>query len=249
MKIRLTLVLLAASLLSAALPAAAEFNFAATLVGALPIGTFAEKDGIIGAAPYGWRAVGGGAETGFGFNLELETRVGKVTWVGLRFGYVKHGADAGDLMRYINSLPDTSAAPEEITAMEGDWTETFISVPVRFIAREFRTGSTYLRFDIGWAKVTGTYDGTVRYEDPPAEETFTSEFKFGNQFFLAGGVGVDFMVGESLSIVAEAGYCRIFLSGAEATGAVGPRTVNSIQDFDIQTVEFALGVRIPLGGI
>jgi len=250
MRISLTLMLCALALGCAASTAgAAEVNFGGTIVGAFPVGAFADTEGIIGQSPYGWRAIGGAAGTGFGFNLELETRVGKVTWVGLRFGYVKYGADATDLRNYINSVPDTSSTPQEVTAMDGTWTNTFISFPFRFIARDFQSGNAYLKFDIGWVKVTNSYEGTVRLGDPPADNPFTADFKLGNQFFLAGGVGVDFRVGKSLAIIAEVRYNYIFLGGAEATSTVGLRTIRSVQDFNPQTVEVVVGVRIPLGGI
>jgi hypothetical protein len=250
MRVSLALLLCTLALGCAALPAyAAEVNFAGTIVGAFPVGAFADKEGIISQSPYGWRAIGGAAGTGFGFNLELETRVGKVTWLGLRFGYVKYGADATDLRNYINSVPDTSSTPQEVTAMDGAWTHTFISFPVRFIARDFKSGNTCIRVDIGWVKVTNSYDGTVSYGDPPADQPFTSDFNLGNQFFLAAGVGVDFRVGKSLAIITEVRYNYIFLGGAEATSTAGLKTIRALQDFNAQTVEVVVGVRIPLGGI
>lgn len=250
MKTPLAMIIFAAAVGCAALSAgAAEVNFNATLVGAIPVGAFAEKEHIISQSSYGWTATGGAAGMGLGLNLELETRVGKVTWVGLRFGYVKHGADATDLKNFVNSIPDTSATAGDVTAMDGTWTQTFISFPVRFIARDFESASTYLRFDIGWVKVTNSYEGTVSSGDPPAERSFASDFKFGNQFFLAGGVGVDFRVGKSLAITAEVRYSHVFLRGAEATSSVGTKVARAVQDFDMRTVELVVGVRIPLGGI
>lgn len=251
MKTSLALIVSAVIASSAASPAgAAEVNFNGTLVGAFPVGAFAEKDGIIKQASYGWSALGGAAGTGLGFNLELETKIGKVTWVGFRFGYVKYGADATEVMDFINSRPDTSGVEDEISALDATWTHTFMSFPVRFVAREFKSGSTYLRFDIGWVRVTNSYEGTYRVESPPAEQPVEFEIKFGNQFFLGGGVGADFRVGKSVAILAEVRYNYIFFSGAESVATTpGEDPFRVLSRFDAQTVEVVVGVRIPLSGI
>jgi hypothetical protein len=250
MKTSLAFVLCAVLALGAALPSAAgEVNFNGTLVGAFPVGGFADKDGIVKQAPYGWSALGGAAGTGLGFNLEIETRIGKVTWLGFRFGYVKYGGDASEVMDYINSRPDTSGVEDEITALDATWTHTFMSFPVRFVARDFKSGSTYLRFDIGWVRVTNCYEGTYSVEAPPAEEAIEFDARFGNQFFLAGGVGADFRVGKSLAVIAELRYNYIFSSGVEGLTTVAGQSYKIHGRFDAQTVEAVVGLRIPLSGI
>jgi opacity protein-like surface antigen len=228
---------------------AAEVNVNGALVGAFPIGAFGERDNIIYQAPYGWSARGGGAGTGLGFNLEIETQVGKVTWIGFRFGYVEHGADASAVKDYINSIPDPPDSVDEITALDGSWTNTFISFPVRFVARDFNTGSTYLKFDFGWVKVGTQYEGTVREEDPPSERPVEAEFNYGNKFFLAAGLGADFRVSKSLAILAEVKYVYMFTHGSEATSTVAGRPIRTELNFDLKTVEVVVGVRIPVGGI
>ncbi|MGD9401893.1 MAG: outer membrane beta-barrel protein [bacterium] len=228
---------------------AAEVNLNAAIVGAFPVGTFADKDNIIYQAPYGWSARGGGAGTGLGFNLEVETRVGGVTWVGFRFGYLEYSADAGAAKDFINSKPDTSGSVDEITELEASWTNTFMSFPVRFVARDFKTGSTYLKLDIGWAKVATRYEGTMREGDPGVDRAVEAEFKYGNQFFLAAGIGADYRVWESLAILAELKFTWIFTWSAETTAAIGGRTVRSELNTDIQSVDLSVGVRLPVGGI
>jgi hypothetical protein len=246
----IVLLLIAAAVASGALPAcASEVNISGSIVGAFPVGAFAEKEGIIYQAPYGWSARGGGAGTGLGFNLEIETRVGNVTWIGFRFGYMGYGADASAVRDYINSLPDTSAGADEITALDGSWTNTFISFPFRFVARNFETGSTYLKFDLGWVKVGTSYEGTVTEEDPPSERPVEAQFNYGNNFFLAGGVGADFRVSGSIAILAEVKYVYMFTHGSEATSTVSARSIRSELNFDLKTVEVVVGVRIPVGGI
>ncbi len=242
-------VLLVIALACAAPPAqAAEVNFNAGIVGAFPIAAFAEKDGIIHQAPYGWSARGGGAETGFGFNLELETRVGKVTWVGFRFGYVRHGADASGVKDFVNGVPDTSGTRGEITALDGAWACTSIGLPVRFVARDYKWGTTYLKLDVGWTRVTCSYDG-VMDEPTGTERPVEAQFGYGNQFFLSGGLGADFRVGKALAVIAEVKYYYTYTRGAEATSTIAGSVIRSQLYYDTQTVEVLVGVRMPLGGI
>jgi opacity protein-like surface antigen len=228
---------------------AAEVNFGATVTGAIPVGAFAEKENIIDQARYGWSARGGGANTGFGFNLELETRIAKVVMAGFRFGYVKYGADAADVRAYINDILDRFESGAEVTALDASWTHTFMSFPFRFIARDFKSGKTYVRLDVGWVKVSNSFDGSIRSEDPPGESSFASDFNLGNQFFLALGAGVDFRVGKNYAIITEVRYNYIFSDGAEATTSVVGTGIRAEQRFNTQTVEIAVGLRIPLSGM
>jgi opacity protein-like surface antigen len=228
---------------------AAEVNLGTTIVGAFPVGAFAEKENIIDQAPYGWSARGGGAETGFGFNLELETRIAKVVMAGFRFGYVKYGADAADVRAYINDILSRLDPSGEVTALDATWTHTFMSFPFRFIARDFSSGRTYVRLDIGWVKATNGFDGNIRFDDPPGETGFASEFNLGNQFFLAVGAGLDIRVGEKYAVITEVRYTHIFSDGSEATASVAGSVIRAEQRFDTQTVEVAVGVRIPISGI
>lgn len=250
MRSALPLVMGIVIVVSAAFPSvAAEVNLNATVVGAVPVGSFAESEHIINQAPYGWSASGGGASTGFGFNLELETRVKSIVMVGFRFGYVKYGADAADVQTFINGFLDASGSESEVTALDATWAHTIMSFPVRFIARDYDWGNTYVRFDVGWVKVGNSFDGTIRLEDPPMDQSFASDFNLGNQFFLAGGLGVDFRVGKNYAIITEVRFNQIFSRGAEATASVGGSAIRAEMNFDTQTVEIVVGLRIPLSGI
>ena len=229
--------------------AVAEVNFGVSLAGAIPVGTFADKEGIIQDARFGYSAVGGAAKAGLGFNLELETRVSKVMMLGFRFGYVKYGADAADVRRYINNYIEANPELEgEVTSLDATWTHTFMSFPIRAIAREASWGRTYLRFDIGWVKIKNSFDGGMVLGEY-GEQSFSSDFNLGSQFFLAGGVGADIKVGDRYAIIAEFRYNHIFSDGAEATATIVTGTITARQDFNTQTVEFVVGLRIPLSGI
>lgn len=228
---------------------AAEVNFAATVAGAIPVGAFAEKENVIDQADYGWSARGGWAKTGFGLNLELETRVAKVVMAGFRFGYLKYGADPADVQAYINDILDRAGTGGEVTELDATWTHAFMSFPFRFIARDFESGKTYVRLEIGWVKVNNGFDGNIRLEIPPVETSFASEFDLGNQFFLAVGAGIDFRVWDKYAIITEVKYNHIFSDGSEASTSIMGTVVRAVQRFDTQTVEIAVGLRIPLSGI
>ena len=228
---------------------AADVNFGAMLVGAIPIGPFSDEESIIDQSAYGWSARGGGAGTGFGFELLLETRISKITWAGLRFEYAECGADAGEAMSSINGLLETAGLDSTVTGLDASWAQTYIGFPFRFIARDFKSGCTYVRFDIGWVKIINTYEGTVTSANPRGGSSFNSEFNFGNQFFLVGGLGVDFRAGDKIAVTAEVRYSHVFLSGAEATASMAGQIVQVGQSYDMRTVEIAVGVRIPISGI
>jgi hypothetical protein len=89
----------------------------------------------------------------------------------------------------------------------------------------------------------------MREGDPGVDRAVEAEFKYGNQFFLAAGIGADYRVWESLAILAELKFTWIFTWSAETTAAIGGRTVRSELNTDIQSVDLSVGVRLPVGGI
>jgi opacity protein-like surface antigen len=242
-------VLLSAAVSSAAAGAAAEVNFAATLEGSMPVGALGDKDNIIDPSAHGWAGSGGGAETGFGFSLEIEKRVSRIGFVGFRFGYVEHGAGADGVRDFINSELAAAESGSQVTALDAQWKSAFLCFPIRFIARDFSRGNAYVRLDIGWAKVGYILDGTLASEAPAAEQAIRADCNMGNHFFFGVGLGADFQLGERLAVVAEVRYGNILMSGAEATATIAGLSLRSVQNFNMQTVQIAVGVRLPISGI
>jgi hypothetical protein len=228
---------------------ALEVNFAPTVTAVFPMGAFAESEGIIHQAPYGWSASGGGANTGFGFNLEIETRLTDVIMMGFRFGYVKHNADAAGVERFINDMFEHDGTAAEVSSLDASWTHTFMSFPIRAIAQRTGWGETYLRFDIGWVKIKNSFDGEMLAGEPQTRTSFSSDYALGSHFFLAGGGGVDFDLGGGYSVIAEIRYNFIFPGGADATASVGGTTIRAVQDFNPRTLDIVVGLRIPLSGV
>jgi hypothetical protein len=208
----------------------------------VPMGDFGETDNIIEPTGEGtYNASGGGAETGYGFNLEFEFEVWPRLFAGGRFGYLRHDADAGDIM-------EQGLTPPEVTDIEAVWTWTALGVFGRAVFLETPGLDLYGRFDMGASKMKNAFD--VDFEIPDIGRSVVSaDFDLGNQFYFAGSVGAEYRLSSSLAVVGQVRITHYLSDGAEASAAVSQYTLTGTQQYDTQIVDLTVGVRIPLSGI
>jgi hypothetical protein len=223
---------------------AAEFNLTVSAVSAVPFGDFAKKTGIVEATSDStYSAVGGAAESGFGFNVEIDVRVVPRVFVGGEFGYSRHNADATDLVE--NGLSDLAPFVKNLDAT---WTFSSLGCFARVIALDTPVFGLYGRVGIGVAKVKNSFDVVL---DVPlmGEAQFTSDFDLGNVLYLTGGVGGEFKVAGWASLVGELRLRHVNTDGAKATAAFSTYEITGTQNFQTQTFDIVIGLRFPLSGI
>jgi hypothetical protein len=241
-------IIYAGVLLGAALIAqvhAAEFNLSVSAGGAVPVGDFGKKTDIIGSTSGSdsYSAVGGAAETGFGFDVELEAGVARRVFVGGTFGYSRHSADAKDLIE--SGIPSLASL---VKGVDAAWTFSCLGGFVRVVALESPTLSLYGKLGIGMAKVKNTFDVTLDL-GPFGESTFTSDFNLGNQIYLTGGLGGEYRVFERVWLVGEVRLKHVNTDGAEATAHFSEYEITGAQNFNTRSLDIMAGLRFPLSGI
>lgn len=222
---------------------AARFDLTISGGPGFPVGDFGKKTDIIEPSLQGYGAVGGAAETGFGFNVELEVKVLPRVFVGGRFGYLRHGADATDIME--NLIEPVAPDVEDVEAL---WTLTSLGVFGRVVALDLPFLDLYGRLGMGTASMKNTFD-VVSEVAPGVTVTLTSDFDMGNQFFFAFAVGAEYQVFPMFCLVTELRFTHVLSDGAEATSSFGQYRFTGIQKFDTQIFDIMVGVRIPLSGI
>jgi hypothetical protein len=222
---------------------ATRFNLTISGAAGLPVGDFGKKTDIIEAGFGGYSALGGAAEAGFGFSVELEVEATSRVFIGGRFGYSRHDADATDIMETLIQ----PAAPE-VEDVEALWTLTGLGVFCRVVAVDLPTLDLYGRLDMGAVGMKNTFD-VVSEMAADVTTTLTSDFDMGNQFFFAGGVGAEYRIHPRFSLVGELRITHVLSDGAEATSSFGQYSFTGIQEFDTQVLDIMIGVRIPLSGI
>ena len=229
---------------STALCYATPFNLTLSVGPSVPVGDFAEKEDIVELGFGGtYDATGGGAETGFGFNVELEVQAARRVYAGGRFGYTRFGADAGDLV-------DAFLSINGVTDAEATWTFTTVGLFARVIALETPMMSVYGRAGLGTSKVKNSFD--VKY--PPAEAggqatSATSDFDLGSQFYFAGTLGLEYKMSERIHLMSEFRITNLRCEGAEATASFQQYSLTGTQDYNATVFDIVFGVRIPLSGI
>jgi hypothetical protein len=238
----ISLCLLAALLVVPA--SATDFAFRLTMGPGIPIGDFAKKTDIIQPGEAGaYDATGGAAETGLGFNLEIEAEVTPRVFVGGRFGYHRYDADATDVLdKLIKPLVPTV---DDITA---EWTTTLMGGFVRVVALGTQAWNVYGRAGIGAAKTKNAFDVAFNIADL-GRQTMTSDFDLGNKFYMSGALGAEYRIGENLLLVTEVGLRHIFSDGAEATATAGEYDLRGTQKFNAQVFDLMFGIRFPLTGL
>jgi hypothetical protein len=233
-----------------------QFNVAVSVGPSLPIGDFKETTDIITPNEEGgYDAGGGGAETGFGFNIELEVRAASRIFVGGRFGYSRLGANADDLMKSLmtgdsGGLMRSEMDEEEmsITGIEANWTLTTLGAYVRIVALDTPRLDLYGRFGMGTTKMKNAFDVTV--EVPSfGTQTLTSEFDLGDQFLFAGTVGLEYAVSQRAYLFGELKISHMMSDGAEATASLSTYSIKGTQRYEADVLDVMVGLRIPLSGI
>lgn len=234
--------LLATLMASQAGAADLAFNF--TLGPGFPVGAFAEKTDIVEIGESGaYDATGGGAETGLGFNIELEAQVSPRISVGGVFGYQRYGADASDIMETLIRPVEAS-----VTGIDAQWTATLLGGFVRVLAFESGAWRVYAKAGLGAAKMKNAFD--VTFDIPGTGKiTTTSDFDLGNKFYGSGTLGMEYKLRHNLFLVTELGLCSLFFDGAEASSTAGEYELTGTQKFNAQVFNLMFGIKIPLGGM
>ena len=219
---------------------AAQFDLALLAVGGVPLGDFGRKTDIVEPQPdRTYAALGGGARNGFGMNLEMEAEVRPAVFVGGRLGYLRNSADASEIQRK-GLMPGL----EEINAA---WGIIYASLFTRMVAYDSRAFDMYVRAGLGIASVKNYFDAT--YHLPWfGRGRAASSFDLGNHFFMSGGIGSEYRISRSVSLVTEFSLTHLFTNGAEATASYGGFSLTGTQKFDIQALEIMTGMRISFGG-
>ena len=224
---------------------ALDFNLAASAGSAVPLGDFAKTTGIIEPLPDsdGYSAVGGAAESGFGFNMEIDVGLVPRIFVGGEFGYSRHNADAADLLE--SGLAGLASFVENVDVT---WTFTLLGGFARVIVVDTPVFDLYGRVGIGVAKVKNTFDIVL---DVPlvGEAEFTSDFDLGSVVYLAGGIGGEFRIAGPVSLTGELRLKHVQTDGAEATATFSDYEITGTQNFNTRTLDVLVGLRFPLAGI
>jgi hypothetical protein len=224
------------------LACASDYGVLITAGLGVPLGDFGETDNIVEPTGLGsYNASGGGAESGYGFNLEFEVEVWPRLFAGGRFGYLRHDADAGDII-------EQGLTPEEVTEIEAVWTWTALGVYGRAVVLETPALDLYGRFDMGASKMKNAFDVTLEIPEV-GRSALSADFDLGNQFYFGGSIGGEYRISSSLAIVAQARVTHYLSDGAEASASVGEYTLTGTQQYSAQIMDITLGIRIPLSGI
>jgi hypothetical protein len=223
---------------------AAPFNLTFSIGPSMPVGDFGEKEDIVEVGYSGtYDATGGGAETGIAFNIELEVQAARRVYVGGRFGYSRHGADASDIVNTFLMIND-------ITEVDANWTFTTLGAFVRVVAVETPAMSIYGRGGLGASKMKNSFDVTFPAEEPGGQTaTFTSDFDLGNQFYFAATVGLEYRLSERIHLIGEFRFTNLRSDGAEATASFMEYSLTGTQAYNTSIFDAVFGVRIPLSGI
>ena len=258
MKQALSILILSLVLLMAVATASAQtqFNVAVSAGPSVPLGDFNKTTDIITPNQEGgYDAAGGGAETGFGFDIELEVRAANRIFVGGRFAYSRLGANADDLMRSL--MPDDAGGSvrnvmddEEvtITGIEANWTLTTLGAFVRITALDTPRFGLYGRFGMGVTKMKNAFDVTVQVAQL-GTQTLTSEFYLGDQFLFAGAVGLEYALSQRAHLFGEIKISHVMSDGAEATASLSTYNIKGTQRYEANVMDVMVGLRIPLSGI
>jgi opacity protein-like surface antigen len=224
-------------------PEAAPFNLAVSVGPSMPMGDFGEATDIIEPTLVGYDATGGGAKTGFGFNVELDVQAARRVYVGGRFGYSRFGGDADDIM-------NTGLIPPEVgvTGIDATWTLTSLGGFVRIVGLETPAVQLYGRVGLGASKMKNSFDVTFEMAGI-GELIATSDFDLGNQFYFVGACGAEYKMWKNLYLMAEIRYTNVRSDGAEATAFLTEYSLTGTQAYSAQVAEAFFGVRIPLSGI
>jgi opacity protein-like surface antigen len=223
---------------------AAPFNLALSVGPSLPMGDFGETEDIIEPTFFGkYDAAGGGAETGFGFNIELEVQAAHRVYVGGRFGYSRYGADASDIM-------DKFLEGTGVSGVDATWAFTTVGVFARITALETPAMSVYGRGGMGASKMKNSVDITISVPEA-GDQTIstTADFDLGSQFYFAGVLGLEYRISERVSLVGEFRLTNLRSDGAEATATVMDTSLTGTQVYNATVLDAVFGVRIPLSGI
>jgi hypothetical protein len=231
-----------AAALTAGPAGAADLGFTFAIGPSLPIGNFGEKTDIIEVGDQGeYSATGGGAETGLGFNIELEIKVTPRISIGGVFGYRRYNADASDILEKL-----VKPAIPAVRGIDAKWTATLLGGLVRVSAFESEAWRVYAKAGLGSAKLTNAFD--VTFDVPGSESmTVTSDFDLGNKFYLDGAVGMEYKLRDNILLVGEVGLCDFFFDGTEATATAGEYELTGTQKFDAQVFNAMLGIRVLFG--
>jgi hypothetical protein len=221
---------------------ATDYHVTITAGAGIPMGDFAEADDIIRPTGLGtYEALGGGAEIGYGFNIELDFRVMPWLCLGGRFGYLRHDADADDIM-------EQGLTPSEVTAIEAIWTWTALGAFGRGTFLESSDLGLYGRVDMGASKMKNAFD--VTFDVPGVGSSVSSaDFDLGNQFYFGGAIGAEYWVSEAFAFVTEMRLTYYLSDGAEASASLGQYTLAGTQAYNSQVFDIMVGVRISLAGI
>jgi hypothetical protein len=223
---------------------AGDLAFTFDIGPSFPVGAFGDKTGIIEPGESAtYDATGGGAETGFGFDLGLEASLSPRISVGGVFSYGRYGADASDIVdKLVRPLEPT------VSGIEAEWTATLLGGYVRVSAFESPDWRVYAKAGAGAAKMKNAFDVTFDIPDV-GKYTITSDFDLGNKFYLSGMLGVEYELSEFLVVFTELGLRNFFFDGTEAAATAGEYQLSGTQRFDAQVFNLMFGVKIPLGGM
>jgi opacity protein-like surface antigen len=223
---------------------AAPFNLTFSVGPSMPVGDFGEKEDIVELGYFGtYDATGGGAETGIGFNVELEVQAARRIYAGGRFGYSRHGADASDIV-------NTFLMINGVTEVDANWTFTTLGAFVRVVALQTPVMSIYGRGGLGASKMKNSFDVTFPAEEPGGQTaTITSDFDLGSQFYFAGTLGLEYRLSERIHLISEFRFTNLRSDGAEATASFMEYSLTGTQAYNTSIFDAVFGVRIPLSGI
>ncbi len=220
---------------------AVDFDFGVRAGSSVPVGNFSDKKDIVTPKGTSYKATGGGAQTGFAFDIELGVGVHDRMTVGGYYGYSRCDADASDLCEKLIK-PHV-----DVESIDANWTLTYLGLFARFDGVQTDKLSLFGKLGMGMVKVTNSFDLNLAAGAPVRTES--GEFDLGNQFHIGIGFGLEYGFLSKASLVAEIGFRHIFSKGASASTTVLMAEITGEQQFNIETLSISAGVRIPLSGI
>ena len=219
---------------------ATEFAVTAGFGPGYPIGDFGKTAGVVGGDESGtYNAMGGGAQSNFGFQLGLEAQIAPQAFVGAMFGYRRYDADVADVLEQV-----VKPLIPEVTRLDAKWSTAMFGGYVRLDAYSTQTWRAYVRAGLGAASIKNSFDMDFGTTDITTR-TVTADFDLGNRLYMAGCVGGEYALRSYVNLFVELDFHQFFTDGAEASTHVGEYTLKGKQKFNAQVLDVMFGVKIP----